>query len=49
MDPAWRDRNNLLRETKQDWYLEDSPKKTREGVFFQVYKAVRCAENRLRF
>ena len=29
--------NNLFRETKQDWYLEDSPKKTREGVFVQVY------------
>ncbi len=29
--------NNLFRETKQDWYLEDPPKKTREGVFVQVY------------
>ena len=29
--------NNLFRETKQDWHLEDSPKKTREGVFVQVY------------
>lgn len=29
--------NNLFRETKQGWHLEDSPKKTREGVFVQVY------------
>jgi hypothetical protein len=29
--------NNLFRETKQDWYLEDPPKKTREAVFVQVY------------
>lgn len=29
--------NNLFRETKQDWYLEEPPKKTREGVFVQVY------------
>jgi len=29
--------NNLFREAKQDWYLEDPPKKTREGVFVQVY------------
>ncbi len=29
--------NNLFRETKQDWHLEDPPKKTREGVFVQVY------------
>ncbi|MBE3119083.1 MAG: transposase, partial [Candidatus Atribacteria bacterium] len=29
--------NNLFRETKQDWHLEDAPKKTREGVFVQVY------------
>jgi hypothetical protein len=29
--------NNLFRETKQGWYLEDPPKKTREGVFVQVY------------
>ena len=29
--------NNLFRETKQNWYLEDPPKKTREGVFVQVY------------
>jgi hypothetical protein len=29
--------NNLFRETKQDWYLEDPPKKSREGVFVQVY------------
>jgi hypothetical protein len=29
--------NNLFRETKQSWYLEDPPKKTREGVFVQVY------------
>ena len=29
--------NNLFRETKQDGHLEDPPKKTREGVFVQVY------------
>jgi hypothetical protein len=29
--------NNLFRETKQDWYLEEPPKKTKEGVFLQVY------------
>jgi len=29
--------NNLFRETKQDWHLEEPPKKTREGVFVQVY------------
>jgi hypothetical protein len=29
--------NNLFRETKQNWHLEDPPKKTREGVFVQVY------------
>lgn len=29
--------NNLFREVKQDWHLEDPPKKTREGVFVQVY------------
>jgi hypothetical protein len=29
--------NNLFRETKQGWYLEDPPKKNREGVFVQVY------------
>ncbi len=29
--------NNLFRETKQNWYLEDPPKKNREGVFVQVY------------
>lgn len=29
--------NNLFREAKQNWYLEDPPKKTREGVFVQVY------------
>jgi hypothetical protein len=29
--------NNLFRETKQNWYFEDPPKKTREGVFVQVY------------
>jgi len=29
--------NNLFRETKQNWHLEDAPKKTREGVFVQVY------------
>jgi hypothetical protein len=29
--------NNLFRETKQSWHLEDPPKKTREGVFVQVY------------
>jgi hypothetical protein len=29
--------NNLFRETKQDWHLEDPPKKTRAGVFVQVY------------
>jgi hypothetical protein len=29
--------NNLFRETKQDWHLEDPPQKTREGVFVQVY------------
>jgi hypothetical protein len=29
--------NNLFRETKQDWHLEEAPKKTREGVFVQVY------------
>jgi hypothetical protein len=29
--------NNLFRQTKQNWHLEDPPKKTREGVFVQVY------------
>jgi hypothetical protein len=29
--------NSLFRETKQDWHLQDPPKKTREGVFVQVY------------
>jgi hypothetical protein len=29
--------NNLFRETKQNWHLEDPPKKSREGVFVQVY------------
>ena len=29
--------NNLFRETKQGWYLEEPPKKSREGVFVQVY------------
>lgn len=29
--------NNLFRETKQNWHLEEPPKKTREGVFVQVY------------
>ena len=29
--------NNLFRETKQNWHLEDPPQKTREGVFVQVY------------
>jgi Transposase DDE domain len=29
--------NNLFREAKQNWYLEDPPKKTRAGVFVQVY------------
>ena len=29
--------NNLFRETKQNWHLEDAPKKSREGVFVQVY------------
>lgn len=29
--------NNLFRETKQNWHLEDPPKKTREGVSVQVY------------
>jgi len=29
--------NNLFRETKQNWHLEDPPKKTKEGVFVQVY------------
>jgi hypothetical protein len=29
--------NNLFRETKQNWYLEDPPKKTREGVYVQLY------------
>jgi hypothetical protein len=29
--------NNLFRDTKQNWHLEDPPKKTREGVFVQVY------------
>jgi hypothetical protein len=29
--------NNLFRETKQNWHLEEAPKKTREGVFVQVY------------
>ncbi len=28
--------NNLFRETKQDWHLQEPPKKTREGVFVQV-------------
>src|SRR4030043_25417 len=29
--------NNLFREVKQGWYLQEPPKKTREGVFVQVY------------
>ena len=29
--------NNLFRDTRQNWYLENPPKKTREGVFVQVY------------
>ena len=29
--------NNLFRETKQDWHLEEPPQKTREGVYVQVY------------
>ena len=29
--------NNLFRETKQNWHLQDPPKKTREGVFVQVF------------
>jgi hypothetical protein len=29
--------NNLFRETKQHWHLQDPPKKTREGVFVQVF------------
>ena len=29
--------NNLFRETKQNWHLESPPKKSREGVFVQVY------------
>jgi len=29
--------NNLFRETKQNWHLQQPPKKTRQGVFVQVY------------
>lgn len=29
--------NNLFRETKQNWCLEHPPKKTKEGVWVQVY------------
>jgi hypothetical protein len=29
--------NNLFRDTKQNWHLENPPKKSREGVFVQVY------------
>jgi len=29
--------NNLFRETKQNWHLLHPPKKSREGVFVQVY------------
>ena len=29
--------NNLFRETKQNWHLQDPPKKSKEGVFVQVY------------
>jgi hypothetical protein len=29
--------NNLFRDTKQNWHLEDPPKKSRAGVFVQVY------------
>lgn len=29
--------NNLFRETKQNWHLESPSKKSREGVFVQVY------------
>jgi hypothetical protein len=29
--------NNLFRDTKQNWHLENPPKKNREGVFVQVY------------
>jgi hypothetical protein len=29
--------NNLFRDTKQNWCLENPPKKTREGVWVQVY------------
>lgn len=29
--------NNLFRQTKQNWHLESPPKKSREGVFVQVY------------
>jgi hypothetical protein len=29
--------NNLFRDTKQNWHLEHPPKKTKEGVFVQVY------------
>jgi len=29
--------NGLFRETKQNWHLENPPKKSREGVFVQVY------------
>jgi len=29
--------NSLFRETKQNWHLENPPKKSREGVFVQVY------------
>lgn len=29
--------NNLFRQTKQNWHLESPPKKSRQGVFVQVY------------
>lgn len=29
--------NNLFRDTKQNWHLEHPPKKSRQGVFVQVY------------
>jgi hypothetical protein len=45
MEPVWEllltvellMQNNLFREAKQNWHLENPPKKTREGVFVQLY------------
>src|SRR4030065_161243 len=33
--------NNLFRETKQNWHLEEAPKKTREGVVVLFHKTAK--------